>query len=266
MLLRKIIYGIIAVILLVLSIWGIMFRTGPSGVGHEQEAPDNIELARERFARTPASITRQEILAMRTITNPYHIAKAQELGISGLVDSGVVQEVLRQKKLVGIQENRLWRIHELKNSIPCVTPATLRLLELIGKRFQENLRKANLPAFRYTISSVLRTREQQAHLTRINRNASRDVSSHEYGISVDILFREFDYAGQEGQSVLQRAGGQNPDADSSKAAFDALGMQYAAVLKAILARTLISLQDEGKCYVIIERRQPVFHVTLAGEI
>jgi len=227
-------------------------------------AAAEFDAVRKRFAATPFPLSSGEIRELRTILNDAHIEKARELGVSGLDDSGLVRDACGEGRLVLLEENRFWRIQDLKNSLPYVTPDTYRLLELIGARFQERLGREDLPPFRYTISSVLRTREDHAHLQRINRNATRGVSSHEFGTTVDILFREFDYSAASPLlfRVLTRMPGRQ--ADFRKAEFDALGMEYAWALKTILAKVLIELQREGKCYVILERRQPVFHVTLAG--
>ena len=227
-----------------------------------QTVAGNFEMYRENFTQAPSFLTRDEVQIMRTMLNDTHLAKARELGVSGLENMYDVYAAAKKRRLVPLYENRFWRIRELKNSVPYVTPDTLRLLKNIGTRFQENLEKENLPAFRFTINSVLRTREQQKRLLRINRNASRTMSSHEFGTSVDLAFNDFDYSATT-PLLFRRLTGTHSQKNFKKEDFDKLGAQFSPVLKTILARTIIELQNEGRCYVIFERRESCFHVTLA---
>ncbi|HNS33183.1 MAG TPA: DUF5715 family protein [bacterium] len=222
----------------------------------------NLESYRSNFTQATSFLTRDEVQVMRTMLNDAHLAKARELGVSGIENMDDLYAEIEKGRLVPLYENRFWRIRELKNSVPYVTPDTLRLLEDIGKRFHENLEKENLPVFRFTISSVLRTRQQHERLMRINRNASRTISSHEFGTSVDIAFRDFDYSAAT-PLLFRRLTDTHTKENFRKEDFDRLGIQFSPILKTILARTIIELQNEGKCYVIFERRVSCFHVTLA---
>ncbi|MCM8815045.1 MAG: DUF5715 family protein [Candidatus Omnitrophica bacterium] len=205
-----------------------------------------------------------EVKELRVMVNDYHVEVAQKFGVGGLIDETAVIKAVEDGKLIHLSETRFWRIKELKDSLPYVTPDTFKLLQLIGEKFQENLKKNNLPLYRFTISSVLRTDEGQKRLTRKNRNATKNTSSHQFGTSVDILFKEFDYTGEDNFTFnfLKRYG-HRPEL--KKKEFDEMGILYAQRLKTILGRTLLDLQREGKCYVIYEIRQPVFHVTVAAK-
>ncbi|MCM8788920.1 MAG: DUF5715 family protein [Candidatus Omnitrophica bacterium] len=216
----------------------------------------------ENFASTSSFMNISEIKELRTMVNDYHVEVAQKLGVGGLINEAAVIKAVKDGKLIRLGETRFWRIKELKDSLPYVTPDTLKLLQIIGEKFQENLKKNNLPLYRFTISSVLRTDQDQKRLIRKNRNATRSISSHQFGTSVDILVKEFDYTGEDNLTFnFLKQYGYKPEL--KKKEFDELGILYAQCLKTILGRTLLDLQKEGKCYVIYEIRQPVFHVTVA---
>jgi len=247
----------------VLTLYAVRLFTVVRPTEHLRAVAGNFETYRERFRRAPSFLTRDEVRTMRAMLNDAHLAKARELGVSGLDDMDDVRAALEKRQLVPLRENRFWRIRELKNSVAYVTPDTLRLLEDIGARFQQALEEEGLPVFRFTISSVLRTREQQKRMVRVNRNAARTMSSHEFGTAFDLLRTEFDYSAAT--PLLFRTLGDAPARDTfRKADLDALGMQYQSVLRTILGRTVIELQNEGRCYAIFERREPCFHITLAG--
>jgi len=254
----------LALALLVSACGALMFVTVIAPVRYLEHVAAGYDEYQDRFSRIRGSLAGYEIRALRTNMNEMHIAKAQELGVSGLYDTEAVKENVKKGTLVFIPENRFWRFHELKNSIPFVTPATARLLETIGRRFQQNLKEYRLPPYRYTISSALRTRQDHQRLIRINRNATRGISSHEFGTAVDILYREFDYTAESPILFHHLTRLSHRQNSFRKADFDTLAERYADVLRTVLARTLIELQDEGRCYVILERNQPVFHVTLAS--
>lgn len=220
---------------------------------------------KKQFASIPAFMNTSEIRELRTMVNIYHVEVAQKLGVRDIINEKDISSAVKDGKLVQLKETRFWRIKELNDSVPYVTPDTLKLLQMIGERFHENLRKNNLPVYRFTISSVLRTTDNQNRLSRKNRNATRSISSHQFGTSVDILFREFEYTGNNTSefNFLKYYGWKK---ELMKCEYDELGIVYARCLKTILGRTLLELQREGRCYVIYEIRQPVFHVTVAMKI
>jgi hypothetical protein len=84
-----------------------------------------------------------------------------------------------------------WVLRELDRSLPYVTPHTREILEELGRRFHARLHEHGLPLFRFDITSVLRTEEQQEALRRRNRNASCITSSHEFGTTFDIAYLNF---------------------------------------------------------------------------
>lgn len=217
---------------------------------------------KKNLSRMPILLKTEQIKELKTMVNDYHVESAQKFGIPGLISETDVYRAFEEKKLVFLNETRFWKIKSLEDSMPYVTPDTLKLLYTIGERFQKTLKEKNLPLYRFTISSVLRTEQAQKRLMRKNKNATRNISSHQFGTSVDILFTEFDYTGEDNFTFnFLKHYSERPE--FKKQEFDQLGMLFAPCLKTILARTLLEMQKEGKCLVIYERRQPVFHVTIA---
>lgn len=181
-----------------------------------------------------------------------------------------------------------WIVRELDHSEPLVTPATHALLEEIGRRFQTRLDEEGLPPYRFEITSALRTAAAQADLRRTNPNAVTGRSAHEYGTTVDITYAAFaaplggaDARADDGRgggvAGEAPAGGPAPYADSAgmpawleghiardeATRLETVAARRSRELQAFLGEELLALQAGGAAYVMLEVRQPVFHITLA---
>ncbi|MCX7704921.1 MAG: DUF5715 family protein [bacterium] len=242
----------------------ILYRASIPSNKLKKEAA-RYEEYKKNFSQMPARMKIDQVKELKSTKNDDHVEIAIKFGVSGLNDENDVLKAAQEKKLIILKETNFWKIKDLEDSLPYVTPDTLKLLQIIGQKFHENLRRNNLPLYRFTISSVLRTEESQRRLVRKNRNATRKISSHQFGTSVDIVFKEFDYTGQDpfAFNFLKRYG-YKPE--FKKIEFDELGILYAACLRTILGETLLDLQKQGLCYVIYELRQPVFHITVATKM
>ncbi len=106
------------------------------------------------FSSSSHYLERAIVKELRTMVNDYHVEVAQNLGVAGLKDEKDVMKAVEEKKLVPLKDTNFWKLRELTDSMPYVTPDTLELLFLAGKRFHENLRNNNLPLYRFTISSL----------------------------------------------------------------------------------------------------------------
>ena len=230
-----------------------------------------IEVDRaRRTLNTVGHLTARERRALRTYLNEDHVAMGRRLGVGPVRDRAMLAALVERGDLVVLDSaTPFWVVREMDHSTPHVTPATRALLQEIGHRFQERLAERGLPAFRMEIASGLRTSAEQAALRRRNPNASRSVSSHQFGTTVDIAYNRFspppDFA-----PVLQLL--DEPDVPGwarpllearAAAAVDTLSMQRGRELKGVLGEVLHAVQREGKAIVIHERGQPVFHVTTA---
>ena len=202
---------------------------------------------------------------LRQYFNAAHVVVARRHGVGRVEGAAEIERLVAQGRLVPIAENRLFRIQSLDYSVPYVTPATARLLDTLGTRFHRRLAELGLPRYRYVISSVLRTAENQAALRQINPNATYGVSSHEFGTTLDVVFHTYDYVAHPADS-LATTGYAFLDRyleTSQQRAYDALGMRYWQELQGVLGRELIALQEQGRVVVLLEREQPVFHITTA---
>ncbi len=232
--------------------------------------------------------------ALRRYPNRAHVARAQRLGIPRSAGATARDELLESGRLIELEDSTAyWVVRELNRSVALVVPDTRALLVEIGERFQARLAELGAPPFRFEISSVLRTAEDQAALRRRNANAASGVSAHEYGTTVDIAYNGFAAPASTDASTAALAGastriskGALADASTGTAASDGaagapLAVHLAAIetamlervagrrsgeLKAILGGVLRELQTEGKVLVTLERQQPVYHLTVGRRL
>lgn len=139
-------------------------------------------------------------------------------------------------QLMHIQPCALYDINKLTHSLPYLVPSARVLLDDIGLLFRSKVSDKYPGAdYRIIVTSLLRTEEDIRRLRRRNRNATAK-SCHRYGTTFDIAYARFDKVGE--QSVND------------------------GILKHILAETLYELRQQGRCFVIYERRQRCFHITV----
>jgi hypothetical protein len=161
-----------------------------------------------------------------------------------------------------------WYVRELDYSSPLVTPDVVALLEEIGTRFHDRIADYGLPPLRLEVTSVLRTAADQQRLRRVNPNAARGESTHQFGTTIDIAYSSF-RAPHDPQVMLETRG----DAwlDPHLRRIEALAAETGAArmsreLQAILGHVLREMQNEGKVMVTMEVRQPVYHMTVARRL
>ncbi len=208
----------------------------------------------------------REEAALRPPVGPryaVHLARARALGVGPVGSEAELQRLLAAGRLVPLVDGEFYTVKVLEHSSPFVTPETIRLLEEIGRRFQGELAERGLPRFKYTISSATRTAASQAALGEINPNAAVGRSSHEYGTCVDIVYTKYQYAARPEDAL----DGLPPALDGPMNALlreqlDALGARYWEHLSGLMARVLGEMQDARDVVVLLESRQPVFHITL----
>lgn len=132
----------------------------------------------------------------------------------------------------------LFKVDKLTYSVPLLVEDASRLLVKIGVNFRDSLQRKKLPAYKLLITSVTRTQEDVDALTKRNSNASEN-SAHCYGTTFDISWKRFVKIG------VEQAGDPNTDK-----------------LKLILAEVLHDLRERSECYVVHERKQACFHITV----
>jgi len=176
---------------------------------------------------------------LRKYDNSYHLAVAKDKGLTDAFE-GTIDETAQKVEragLVRIDDNKYYEIPLLTNSLPYLQPDASDFLNDLGKRFVRRLKKEGIIAYRYSVTSVLRTEKSQKKLRKINVNATNNNSSHYYGRTFDIA-----------QTRFFERGNAKP--------------VYSYRLRNILLRELIDMQNEGLCYVLLESQTKCIHVTV----
>ncbi len=226
---------------------------------------DEVADAADRILSPMPVMTPAEEARLRRYLNASHVASAQRGGVRAL-NATAVEGFVGEGRLVALPDStRFWIVRE--GTAPTwVVPQVLVLLETLGMRFQERLAALDLPAYRFEVTSALRTSERQAGLRGSNANAASGVSSHEFGTTIDLSYAAF-APPLETPDVLPAA---TPESlrpwlerivDRS---LESVSAQKSRELGKIFGDVLAEAQDEGLALVIYERQQTVYHVTVAG--
>lgn len=218
-----------------------------------------------------------EIATLRRSRNARHIELAQELGIGPPDTRAEADSLARLYGLAAIETDSLYTVLPGQYSLPLLTPSAAASLDSIAVRFRDRLSARGLPPFRFAVSSVWRTGADQAALRGVNANAAANRSSHEYGTTYDITYNPTRFSAapdalRPPPVVDARVPGflhpmiQERMTEAERRALDRLAADYPSRLTALLGRALVELEDEGVLVVVRERRQPVYHVTLARRL
>jgi hypothetical protein len=223
----------------------------------EQAALNRVVLltdSADRQLRRIRALSMAEKVKLRRDANKEQIAKARQLGLRPVN----LNAAIAKGSLVELPDSTaLWALHDFDFSVPYVTPSTHVLLTEIAQRFQTKLDSAAVPRYRIVITSALRTPDKQAALRRVNSNASRVESAHEFGTTVDIAYRRF-AAPYDIATIPSQAVQTTVDSVLLKGA-----NLRSAELQAVLGRVLLEMKQEGKLMVMMEKRQTVYHITVA---
>lgn len=166
-------------------------------------------------------------------SNYLHVEAAEMLG------TGVIEDLndawYLPHPLVEIKSCKDYFVDNLTHSYPYLVPQAADLLSEIGQRFNDSLQARGGGDYRLKVTSVMRTPLTVQKLRRINRNAT-SVSAHQYGTTFDISYSRFIC-----------------DSINVNRSFEDL--------KNLLGEILYDLREEGRCYVVFERKQSCFHIT-----
>lgn len=168
--------------------------------------------------------------------NDLHLSMAQKVGIEPVASREEAEKA--SQKMEEIQTNAYYEVEELTHSIPYLIPPAARLLEDIGKNFQDSLSNLNASLYKIKVTSVTRTVDDVKKLKKRNRNSSVN-SAHQYGTTFDVSWVR--YAKVDENDTL------NIDKDR---------------LKMVLASVLRDLKRADRCYIKHERKQGCFHITV----
>ena len=144
--------------------------------------------------------------------------------------------------LVELTATDTYVIDSLTHSIPYLIPSAKELLDDIGRAFRDSLVSKGLNPYKLVVTSVLRTKEDVATLSKDNINAAEN-SIHCYGTTFDLGYWRYvkipDLRGRPYEDVP---------------------LEY---LRAVLSQVLKDIHDLGdRCFVKYERQQNCFHITV----
>jgi len=161
-----------------------------------------------------------------------HIKVAKQIGVGSLKDTSAIQKFVQEKRLTSVVSDRGYILGDMTHSYPYLTEEAILVLRKIGASFYQS--SGDCSAF--TVSSLARTENTQKKLRKHNHNATKKESSHCYGVSFDI-------------SYIRYNGTREWSYERTK------------TLEGILA----TMQKNGEIYVLKERNQSCFHITVRNK-
>jgi hypothetical protein len=184
----------------------------------------------EAVVKLPILVYSEDALSKDKIFK--HRVAARSIGTRRLDTKTQLDSAIAKGYLVPVERSRGFEIAEMTHSYPYLTPRAKKILEQIGLSFY--VHSGDQSSF--TVTSLTRTEETQKQLRRRNGNATSDESTHCRGVSFDI-------------SYIRYNGVKDWNYERTKK------------LEGVLA----ALQEKGDIYVLKERNQSCFHVTVRGE-
>lgn len=189
-----------------------------------------------------AELSAKEVRALRRYNNEYHLEVARANGIDRPFKNH--QQLLSDKYeyivkygLREVHDCKYYEVPALTYSMPYLKKEAADFLDELGRRFFKSLKDIDVQDYRFQLSSVLRTEADQHGLRKNNVNATQNKTSHFFGLTFDIA-----------QTCFYPKGETEPI--------------YSYRLRNLLLRTLIEMQDEGRCYVLLETQTKCIHVTV----
>ena len=172
--------------------------------------------------------------------NDVQLVVAQAIGVPPVKNREEAEKL--KTKLVKLEETDTYVIDSLTHSIPYLIPSAKELLDDIGSAFRDSLSAKGLNPYKLVVSSVLRTEEDVAKLSKNNINAAEN-STHRYGTTFDLAYWRYvkipDLRGRPYEDVPP---------------------EY---LRATLSQVLKDIHDQGnRCFVKYEKQQNCFHITV----
>lgn len=264
-------------LLLLLSVAAVCYvgwRT-VAGVQATLTAQDDVLAQVEAAFRSVPLLSSTELAQLRRTRNARHVELARQLGIEPVGERAALDSVARADGLVRLESTEGYVAWDGQHSDPYVTPSAAASLDSITVQFHDRLSALGLPPYRFTVSSVLRSSEDQADLRGVNVNAAAGRSSHEFATTYDITYRRYEPSPDAAlllppidprvPGLLHSAVTEALDA-RQREALDRFATDYPSRLDALLGRVLIALEDDGVLVTVRERGQPVYHTTVAAEL
>lgn len=169
-----------------------------------------------------------EIKVAKKITYEDHLHEAESFDIPLILNNEQMDSLVLANHLLAVpEEGEGYKIQKLTHSKAYLNETSYLILKEISSIFYKET------GVELSISSLTRTLENQNKLRRVNSNAAKGDSSHNYGASFDISYAKYG---------------------------DKIGRNYAN--EKLLQTILEEFAADGKIYFIKERRQPCFHITV----
>ena len=147
-----------------------------------------------------------------------------------------IENLKRKSILLEVTENNFYQFKSLTHSQPYLIPEAIDMLNEIGYRFQKKMEARKKNYFKYQITSLLRTEEEQTKLHHHNGNAASH-STHMYGTTVDISYKDFF----------------NIRINKKESSFDAVQA---------MTKVMMEMRQECRLLCVRERHQSCFHITV----
>lgn len=155
-------------------------------------------------------------------------------GIKGIQN---LEDAQSNPKLAEIKTCKQYKVDDLTHSIPYLVPKAKRLVEDIGKAFQDSLYNRGYSRdHRIIVTSVFRTESNVKSLRKSNSNATEN-SCHSYGTTVDIAYYRFDTP----------ANGRVADQEK---------------MRQVLFQVVNDMRNQKRCWVKYETNQSCLHMTV----
>ena len=164
------------------------------------------------------------------------IAAARKYGIAPISNREAAKAIIKQENLVKIRSCRIYKVEQLKNSIPYLTEDAAWLLTKISENFRDSLEAKGIERHKLIVTSVLRTDEDVRRLMEYNTVAVKN-SAHRHATTFDISYRHF---------------------ETALFTFKTNEVE----LKKTLGEVLRDLRKDGLCYVRYEIKPGCFHITV----
>ncbi len=186
-------------------------------------------------------LTQAEMKALKKYPNAYHLQVGQNKGIPAIKSQKEFEKnpgaYVDKYGLKRIRDTKYYDVPFLSHSLPYLKDDAVDFLDHLGLRFHKRLNELGVRKYKFSVTSVLRTTNDQKGLRKSNVNATPNNSSHYYGLTFDLAQTQFYELGEK-EPV------------------------YSYRLRNLLLRELIELQAQGKCYVLLENQTRCIHVTV----
>lgn len=215
----------------------LLFIGGYRLSGFMSQKGDEIEQLISEGEVNPNTDHREPVRQYDRIFNDINDTQLEAAKKNGLKKSVSIEEAQSSPELVMINSDGFYAIDKLTHSVPYLVPKAAKLLEDMGKAFQDSMfNRGYSRNHKFTVTSVLRTDEHVRQFRKTNVN-STEQSCHCYGTTFDISYYTF----------------QTPQ-KGTIASVDKM--------RQVLMQVAYDMRRLDRCYVKYEKQQTCLHITV----